>query len=111
MTQTLILYAVVAVVMVLAAIPLMKHKIPPNHWYGFRVPATLNDPGLWYKVNAYAASGLLWVGIMTLISAVALYVFPGLNTRTYRFACTAILVTGVCVNLVKTFRFLHKLSH
>jgi SdpI/YfhL protein family len=38
----------------------MKHKIPPNHWYGFRVPATLNDPGLWYKVNAYAASGLLW---------------------------------------------------
>lgn len=40
------------VVLMLATLPLILHLVPPNRWYGFRLPGAMIDPKLWYEVNA-----------------------------------------------------------
>jgi uncharacterized membrane protein len=44
------------------AIPLVSKKIPPNRWYGFRTPETLNNEELWYKANRYLGRDLIVYG-------------------------------------------------
>ena len=34
------------------ALPLTFRLIPPNRWYGFRIPGRLIDPQRWYEINA-----------------------------------------------------------
>lgn len=51
-----------AVVLIGIAVPLILRSVPPNRFYGFRVPATLNDERLWYDVNARAGVDMLLVG-------------------------------------------------
>jgi hypothetical protein len=33
--------------LIAAGYPLMIRRVPPNYWYGFRVPKTLRDPYVW----------------------------------------------------------------
>jgi len=46
-------------VLTLASIPLMMEWVPPNRWYGFRLPGTLIDSALWYSVNATGGKMLI----------------------------------------------------
>ena len=50
------------------SIPLLRSKIPPNQWYGFRTRLTLSDPRIWYPVNVWGARRLLWLGVGTLLA-------------------------------------------
>jgi hypothetical protein len=43
----------------LFSIPLILRKVPPNRFYGFRTPATLSSPEIWYPVNAFSGWALL----------------------------------------------------
>ncbi|MBI3991989.1 MAG: SdpI family protein [Candidatus Lambdaproteobacteria bacterium] len=38
--------------LIVAALPLAFRLIPPNRWYGFRIPGRLIDPERWYAINA-----------------------------------------------------------
>jgi hypothetical protein len=55
----LALYALGGLLLAGLSVPLILHKIPPNGLYGFRIPSTLDDPELWYTVNAYAGTRFL----------------------------------------------------
>lgn len=62
---------------VLMAVPLALRKIPPNRWYGFRIPKTLKDENIWYDANAFFGRGLIYgslvsVGAIFLLYAIAL---------------------------------------
>ena len=57
------------------AVPLALNKVPPNRRYGFRVPATLADAGLWYRVNA--ATGRFFIACGLLMAAHGLAMFVG----------------------------------
>jgi hypothetical protein len=48
MLNYLSLYAVLAC----AALPLALGWVPPNRWYGFRLPGILVSPAHWYEINA-----------------------------------------------------------
>lgn len=88
------------------SIPLIMGKIGPNPWYGFRVERTLSDPEVWYAVNAYSAKWLLAVGIVNIVSAVALYFVPEIDVAVYASSCGAIAVAGLAVGLIQSFRLL-----
>ena len=47
----------------------MIRRVPPNHWYGFRVPKTLRDPYVWYEANHVAGRDLLLAGVAVLLAA------------------------------------------
>ncbi len=38
-------------VLVLAGLPLVFQLVPPNRWFGFRLPGTGASPALWYEIN------------------------------------------------------------
>lgn len=40
-----------AIVILVAALPLILARIPPNRVYGVHTPKTLSDEQLWYQVN------------------------------------------------------------
>ena len=57
---------------ILAALPLLFRKIPPNIFYGFRVPKSLKSPENWYGINAYCAKhSLIWSSLQLLITLMA----------------------------------------
>jgi|SRR5579872_2734244 len=62
MTTLLILFTSSGLLLAALSVPLILHKIGRNPWYGFRVKKTLEDPAVWYPVNAYAAKRLFVAG-------------------------------------------------
>ena len=91
------------------AVPLLRRRIKPNPWYGFRVPRTLDNPDRWYAVNAYAARFLLWGGIATAIAAPLLALWPGLGMDAYLLIMAAIVLAGPLLSLVLGLRLLRAL--
>jgi hypothetical protein len=88
------------------SIPLILRKIGPNRWYGFRIKKTLDDPAVWYPVNAYAAKRLLVVGLASSVSAVLLFFVPDLGLTTYALACAGVSLGGLLVTIIQSLLYL-----
>jgi uncharacterized membrane protein len=106
MTILMTLYLVSGSLLILLSIPLVLRKIPPNPIYGFRVRWTMEDPELWYSVNAFAGKWLSVVGIFSILGAVGLSLIPGIPLILYAFVCLAIFVFTFTLALVQSARFL-----
>lgn len=93
------------------ALPLIRRRIKPNPWYGFRVPKTLGDEDVWYDANAYSGRLLLSAGAVHVLTAVLFFLVPGLrnNLGAYTMACTLVLFVGIGRALLLSSRFLHSL--
>jgi hypothetical protein len=50
-------------VLVSFSIPLMFRWIPPNRFFGLRVPSTLRNTSVWYDANALSARHLFGLGL------------------------------------------------
>lgn len=103
------MYVIFGVLMIVLALPMLRDKVPPNPWYGFRVPSTLSDPVVWYKANRYMARWLLVTGIITVIATVALYFVPGLTADTYALLVLAAFGAPFLVTIFTSFRYLRQL--
>ena len=79
----LILFVASGLLLAVLSVPLIFRKIPPNYWYGFRVRATLENEEVWYPANEYAGKWLFWVGMGTVVAAVALFLMPTTNVGVY----------------------------
>jgi len=110
MATILILYVVLGLLMVVLAVPLIKHKVKPNGLYGFRVPQTLNDPDVWYAVNAHFGRRLLVTGMATTLAALLLYRLPGLDVDSYAWALLAVFVLFFGVGVVQSWRYMNALT-
>ena len=108
MTFILILYVSLGLLSAALAVPLMRRKIAPNSLYGFRVRRTLEDPKVWYDANAYAGRCLFGFG--TAIACLALYLIPTIDPVVYAVACLMIVLVGLAVSLILSFRFLGQLT-
>lgn len=96
-------FAAVGLLFVALAIPLALNKVPPNQWYGFRVPATLNDPDVWYAVNAFTGRCMIWAGAATVVAATAFRFWPRITPELYALACTCVMVIGALGTVVAGF--------
>ncbi len=54
----------IGIVLIVASVPLLLRRVPPNRVYGFRVPATLRDRSVWYDANALSARHMLLLGML-----------------------------------------------
>ena len=91
------------------AVPLIRRGIGPNPWYGFRVPATLRDPEVWYEANACAGRVLFRAGIGIALASLALFLWPGIDPESYAWGCLAIAVGGIAASVVASFRHLGRI--
>jgi hypothetical protein len=110
METILILYVITGLLSAVIAVPLIKGKVKPNALYGFRVPQTLNDPAVWYAVNAHFGRWLLLTGIATVLAAALLYRVPGLDVDSYAWALLVIWGVLFGVGLVQSWRYMTALN-
>ena len=105
MILLLVMYVVSGLLLTGLAVPLMCRKIPPNHWYGFRVRKTLENEAVWYAVNEFSAKRLLWVGIATVAAAIGLF-FTTTSVDLYATALATVVLGGLAVSLLQSFSYL-----
>jgi uncharacterized membrane protein len=92
------------------SIPLIRRMIPPNGWYGFRVPRTLHDPVVWYEANTYSGKCFLGAGIAMLALDLALYLIPAFDGPTFATACAVVALGSIAVAAALSFRFLGRIT-
>lgn len=109
MTSIMVMYVIFGVLMIVLALPMLSDKVPPNPWYGFRVPSTLSDPVVWYKANRYMARWLLATGVITVVASIAIYFVPGLTVDAYAWLVLAAFGAPFLVMIVASFRYLRRL--
>jgi len=45
--------------LILAGVPLVFQLVPPNRWYGFRLPGAMVSPEAWFQINALGGKLLI----------------------------------------------------
>ncbi len=110
MRLLVIVYVVNGLIMVGLAVPLIQRRVGPNRWYGFRVPATLADPDVWFAANSYSGRLLLRLGVIVALTAIGLALVPGIDENGYVLGCTGVLLGGLIFITALSFRYLHKLK-
>jgi uncharacterized membrane protein len=102
------LYLGAGILLIALSLPLIQGRVPPNAWYGFRVPKTLNDPEVWYLANAYAGRLLLGVGVITLIAALAVRPLAA-DVGWYAAAVGLVVGIALAVAVVLSLLYLRRL--
>lgn len=103
MVILLALYAFGGLLLAGLSVPLILHKIPPNGLYGFRVRSALDNPRLWYKVNAYAGRRFLVVGLGTAVGAIILYYTTLPNVEEYALSCLGLFLALFLWGIITSF--------
>jgi uncharacterized membrane protein len=91
------------------SIPLIRRRVKPNYFYGFRTPKTLSDERIWYDANAYAGRALFTLGASYAAACILLHFALRPNFVAYNIACTVVLLTGLSLALLFCFRHLRSL--
>ena len=99
-TMLLVTFDGLAALFVALGIPLMRRKVPPNPFYGFRTPSTLEDETLWYDVNAKSGADMVLVGVVLGVLTTTLF-FTGTSEAGLATACVVWVVVGSIVLLVR----------
>lgn len=110
MVLLLILFVSSGVLLTALSVPLIFRKIPPNSWSGFRVRATLENEEVWYPANEYAGKRLFWVGYVTVVAAVALFLLPIPNVGIYASAVGGVVMVGLAAAVAQSFLYLRSLT-
>jgi uncharacterized membrane protein len=92
------------------AVPMILRIIPPNPFYGFRLPKTMKNPEIWYEINAYSGRWLFAVGLGVALSAAALYVlFPGLDKDLFASAVGIVVLILVTIMMIASLNRLRRM--
>lgn len=90
-------------------IPLWKRKVPPNHLYGLRVAATLNDPVVWYEANARSGLYSMVAGAVIVVTAVILLAM-GVEESLSTWINTGVVLVAVLLMCIRSLRLASSLA-
>jgi hypothetical protein len=106
----LALYAISGLLLAGLSVPLIKHKIPPNGLYGFRVRSTIENPELWYKVNEYSGWRLLVTGLGTAVGSIILYYTAPASVDAYALSCLGLFLAFFFWAIITSYLYLKQLQ-
>ena len=92
------------------AIPLILGKVRPNHWYGFRIRLTLDNPEIWYPVNAWAGRWMCVAGAVIVLVALAALLIPESLFPWYALVLAVALLVGVVLIFAFGLRYARLLA-
>ena len=104
------LYAGSGILLAALSVPLMRRRVPPNAFYGLRIPETLEDEEVWYEANARSGKDLLHVGLATLLGSGLFALIPWKEPAHYALAMSVVLVVIVIAYAVKSIRMARDLA-
>ena len=91
-----VLLRVIAVVHVVYAIPFILRLVPPNRFFGFKMPSVVPDEDAWYYANRIQGIGLVITGAFV---GVVSFVLPLITIEYPRSVRVLIVVAVVIVPL------------
>ena len=110
MMNTAVLFIVGGIFLMIVAIPMIRGKVKPNGWYGFRMPVTQKSEEIWYPANAYAGKGLVIVGLIVILKAIFIPLFFNLTPDQYAIIMTIILLGALFIMFIFSYRYAKKLD-
>ena len=104
-----IIFPLLGIMFVVLALPLAGRRVPPNRWYGLRVPATFADKTVWYEANAASGKDMVAFGALATVIALVLPHVARLRTETYALVCAGVFGLGSLVLAVRGWRLANRL--
>src|SRR5690606_335575 len=94
--------------LVALGLPLMRSRVPPNAWWGLRVPATLAAEEVWCEANAASGRDIVWLGIAIIVAALVLPLL-GISPEAYLLILCVLALVGVIATLVRGWTLANRL--
>lgn len=112
MTNTVLSLAFGATSLLLIAlsVPLIRRRVGPNRFYGFRTPTTLKDERLWYEVNAKAGLDLLAVGSVLALVTIA-HIIGAIPPSVFLVTATVLLAAGALWSTIHGLSIIARSRH
>jgi hypothetical protein len=104
------MYVAAGLLLSALSVPLILRKVGPNPLYGFRVKETLENPDVWYEVNAFAGRGLFADGLVVVIASLGMTLVPGLSIDVYALSVTVLFVLSLGITLLSSLRHLKRVT-
>jgi uncharacterized membrane protein len=108
MNPIAIIHAIVALVAIGTAVPLIKRKIKMNPWYGVRIPEAFKSEERWFEINQYGGRLLLWWGISIAVIAGIGLPLAKKYWILYSFSALGIILGGLGIVTIRIFRYAAK---
>jgi hypothetical protein len=109
MIVLMIVFLFSGLLLAVLSVPMIMGKIPPNGLYGFRVKKTMENPEIWYPINAYSGKWLLATGLVQSLAASTIYFIPGISIDAYAYAVLVVWLGIFAVALIASIRYLNSL--
>jgi uncharacterized membrane protein len=92
LAQSIVLYGFPALLAVLGT-PLVLKLIPPNHYYGYRLPAAFTSRETWYQLNFEAGRAFLVAAMLCIVAAlIARMTFAEMDSKSMFLVTTGLYV-------------------
>src|ERR1051325_911124 len=103
-------YAVMSIVLILASVPMITERVPPNRWYGFRTPRTQSDPKVWYPANRIAGQYLAFAGLLIELATLGVALFrKQITTETGAIILIIIGIGAIAAATILSFLALRRI--
>ncbi len=103
MNLILALYSFGGLLLAGLSVPLVLQKIPPNRLYGLRIRMTVDDPHLWYRVNAFLGRRLLVVGLGTALGSIILYYTSAETVEQYALSALGLFLAFFLWGIISSY--------
>lgn len=110
MQINIVIFFLTGILFAALALPLIKQKIKINSWYGIRIPQTMENVNVWYKVNKIMGKYIFSWGI--LISVLSLYFILKPTNPNYLmvYILLGITIIGAILLVVISFKVANRIS-
>jgi len=104
------MFLISGVILVALSIPMILGKVAPNPIYGFRVPDTMNNPKIWYAVDAYSGKWLLITGLIFIATCILSNFIPNISVDTYSLICIAGFFIPMTIGFIMSWKYMKNLK-
>ncbi len=96
--------------LIAVSVPMIRGRVKPNLFYGFRTRKTLSSKEIWYPANRYAGKALAIAGAVQSIVALGLLVGSGSLSLEMEAAIGLVVLLGsLAAAMIPTYLFLRSL--
>ena len=110
MNPVVFVHLLASLVVIAAAIPLIRQKVGMNHWYGVRIPTAFTSEKAWFAINRFGGRLLLYWGASIAVMAVLGAFLRREYWVIYNWTALCLVMIGLACVMTLTVRYAAKLQ-
>ncbi|MBE2187195.1 MAG: SdpI family protein [Rhodothermales bacterium] len=105
----LVTFGFSGLLMIALGVPLVRRRVKPNAFYGFRFRDTLADERVWYDVNEAGGRDLVRLGVLQFVGGLPLAFVPEAWLAPSVLILAAVVVAYALAMAVRSYRMAKRL--